>query len=174
MNKFIHEEAIPTLPLDKDELLSFANAVSDRFNNPFIDHSLLSISLNSTSKWQGRILTSMRTYYERFGKLPVCMVMSFAAYLAFYSSNIQQRVEKGIVCSRTNGDLYTVSDDPWILDFYYEHKNDDEATLVHAVMKNDRMWGMDLTTFPGFEAETVANLKKIREEGVLAAFASCQ
>lgn len=101
------------------------------------------------------------------------MVMSFAAYLAFYSSHIRQRAEKGIVCSRSNGDLYTVSDDPWILDFYYEHKNDDEATLVHAVMKNERMWGMDLTTLPGFEAETVANLKMIRKEGVLAAFASC-
>ena len=173
MNKMIHEEAIPTLPLDKDDLLDFANAVSDRFNNPFIDHSLLSISLNSTSKWQGRILPSLHTYSEQFGELPVCMVMSFAAYLAFYSGDIQARMEEGIVNRRPNGDLYTVSDDSWVLDFFWKHIKDDEAALVHAVMKNERMWGMDLTTIPGFEAATVTNLKKIREEGILAAFASC-
>ena len=173
MNKMIHQEAIPTLPLDKDDLLDFANAVSDRFNNPFIDHSLLSISLNSTSKWQGRILPSLRTYYEQFGELPVCMAMSFAAYLAFYSSNIQGRTDKGLVCSRQNGDNYTVSDDPWILDFYYAHRNDDEEALVHAVMRNEQMWGMDLTTIPGFETATVTNLRMIRADGALSAFSSC-
>ena len=45
--------------------------------------------------------------------------------------------------------------------------------LVHAVMTNEQMWGQDLTKIPGFEAATVANLKKIREEGAMAAYAAC-
>lgn len=173
MNKMIYQEAIPTLPLDKEDLLDFANAVSDRFDNPFIDHSLLSISLNSSSKWQGRILPSLRTYVEKYSKLPACMAMSFAAYLAFYSCNIQERNEKGLVCRRPNGDSYTVSDEPWILDLFYEHRSDDEAALTHAIMTNTKIWGMDLTQIPEFENATVANLSKIHTNGAVAAFASC-
>ena len=55
MNKMLYDEVIPTLPLDKNDLLNFAAAVSDRFNNPFVNHELMSISLNSTSKWTKRI-----------------------------------------------------------------------------------------------------------------------
>ena len=40
-------------------------------------------------------------------------------------------------------------------------------------MTNLQMWGQDLTAIDGFEAATVANLKKIRTEGALAAYASC-
>ena len=54
MNKMLHEEVIPTLPLDKKDLEEFASAVQDRFNNPFINHELMSISLNSTSKWKAQ------------------------------------------------------------------------------------------------------------------------
>ena len=58
MNKMLYDEVIPTLPLDKDDLLKFASAVSDRFNNPFVNHELMSISLNSTSKWKARNMPS--------------------------------------------------------------------------------------------------------------------
>jgi tagaturonate reductase len=40
-------------------------------------------------------------------------------------------------------------------------------------MTNEQMWGQDLTAISGFEAATVANLKLIREQGALAAYASC-
>ena len=58
MNKMLYDEVIPTLPLDKNDLLNFAAAVSDRFNNPFVNHELMSISLNSTSKWKARNMPS--------------------------------------------------------------------------------------------------------------------
>ena len=56
MNKAVHEEIMPTLSLPREELESFAFAVTERFKNPFIDHALLSICLNSTSKWKARVL----------------------------------------------------------------------------------------------------------------------
>ena len=52
MNQAIYKEIIPTLTLPEEELMSFAASVTDRFQNPFIDHALLSISLNSTAKWE--------------------------------------------------------------------------------------------------------------------------
>ena len=173
MNKMLYEEVIPTLPLDKADLESFAAAVQDRFNNPFVNHELMSISLNSTSKWRARNMPSFLEYIELTGKLPTCLTMSFAAYIAFFSNEIQELTDAGLVCRRPKGNTYTCSDDRWALEFYYAHKDDSVEDLVHAVMTNEQMWGQDLTQIPGFEAATVANLKKIRTEGALAAYASC-
>ncbi len=173
MNKMLLDEIVPILPLDQEDCRSFAAAVQDRFNNPFVNHELMSISLNSTSKWRARNMPSFLEYIEKTGKLPTCLTMSFAAYIAFFSNDIQELNENGLVCRRPKGNDYTCSDDRWALEFYYEHRNDSVEELVHAVMTNEQMWGQDLTEIPGFEAATVANLKKIRTEGALAAYASC-
>ena len=173
MNKMLFDEILPVLPLAKEDVESFAAAVQDRFNNPFINHELLSISLNSTSKWRARNMPSFLEYIEKFGKLPTCLTMSFAAYIAFFSSDIQALEDNGLVCRRPQGNTYVCSDDRWALEFYYEHRNDSVEDLVSAVMKNEQMWGMDLTTVEGFYAITVENLKKIRNEGALAAYSAC-
>ncbi len=168
MNKMLHEEVIPTLPLDKKDLTDFASAVQDRFNNPFVDHELMSISLNSTSKWRARNMPSFLEYVEKTGQLPRCLTASFAFYIAFFSNDIQALNDKGLVCRRPRGNEYVCSDDRWALEFYYEHRGDSAADLVHAVMTNQQMWGQDLTQVPGFEAAVVSALEKVRGEGVLS------
>lgn len=173
MNKMLYEEIVPILPLDKEDLLNFAAAVQDRFNNPFIDHELLSISLNSTSKWRARNMPSFLEYVSQNGKLPKCLTMSFAAYIAFFSSDIQELNESGLVCRSPKGNTYTCMDDRWALEFYYAHKDNTEDALVHAVMTDLRMWGQDLTRIPGFEAAVVDGLKLIRTKGAAEAYRSC-
>ena len=173
MNKMLYEEVIPTLPLDKKDLEGFASAVQDRFNNPFVDHELMSISLNSTSKWRARNMPSFLEYIEKTGRLPACLTTSFAAYIAFFSNEIQELNDKGLVCRRPKGNEYLCSDDRWALEFYWEHRGDSAEELVHAVMTNQRMWGQDLTQVEGFEPAAVSALKLIREQGAKAAFAAC-
>ena len=173
MNKMLYDEVIPTLPLDKDDLMNFASAVQDRFNNPFVNHELMSISLNSTSKWRARNMPSFLGYIEKVGKLPPCLTMSLAAYIAFYSNDIQALTEAGLVCGRPKGGEYTVSDDRWVLEFYYEHRDSSPETLVHAVLANEKMWGQDLTQIAGLEPAVASGLKLIREQGAEAAYASC-
>ena len=172
MNKMLYDEVIPTLPLDKDDLMAFAEAVQDRFNNPFVNHELLTISLNSTSKWKARNMPSFLEYIKAEGKLPACLTMSLAAYIAFYSNDIQELNEKGLVCRRPKGNEYVISDDRWALEFYYEHKNDSAEELVRAVLTNERMWDQDLTKIEGLYDAVVAGLKLIRTEGAEAAYAS--
>ena len=172
MNKMLYDEVIPTLPLDKDDLMAFAEAVQDRFNNPFVNHELLTISLNSTSKWKARNMPSFLEYIKAEGKLPACLTMSLAAYIAFYSNDIQELNDKGLVCRRPKGNEYVISDDRWALEFYYEHKNDSAEELVRAVLTNERMWDQDLTKIEGLYDAVVANLKLIRTEGAEAAYAS--
>ena len=173
MNKMLYDEVIPTLPLDKKDLEEFAMAVQDRFNNPFVNHELMSISLNSTSKWRARNMPTFLDYVKEKKELPVCLTTSFAAYVAFYSNDIQELTDKGLVCRRPKGNEYTVSDDRWVLEFFLDHGNDSPEDLVHAVMTNKDMWGQDLTEVPGFEAEVIRILKQIRAEGSLAAYKAC-
>ena len=173
MNKMLYDEVIPTLPLDKDDLMNFAAAVQDRFNNPFVNHELMSISLNSTSKWRARNMPSFLGYIEEKGELPPCLTMSLAAYIAFYSNDIQSLTDAGLVCKRPKGNEYTVSDDRWVLEFYNDHKGDSAAELVRAVLTNEKMWGQDLTQIAGLEEAVTAGLEKIRTQGALAAYAGC-
>lgn len=163
MNTMLYDEIIPTLPLDKQDLMEFAEAVSDRFNNPFVDHALLSISLNSTSKWKARNMPSFLEYIEAKNEIPPCLAHSLAAYIAFYSNDIQRREADALICKRAKGNEYKVQDDAWVLDFYYEHRNDSAEELVHAVLTNTDMWDQDLSQIQGLEEIIVSELKAIRQ-----------
>ncbi len=173
MNKMLYDEIIPTLPLDKKDLENFAAAVQDRFNNPFVNHELLSISLNSTSKWAARNLPSLLEYKKIKGSLPMCLTTSLSAYIAFYSNDIQELNEDGLVCKRPNGDKYIVHDDRWVLEFYWNHKDDTESQLVQAVLSNEQMWGQNLTLIPDFKNLVTVALKAIRDCGAIEAYKLC-
>lgn len=162
MNKAIYDEIIPTLTLPRDELEAFAAAVTERFRNPFIDHALLSISLNSTAKWKARVLPSVLGYVEKNGTLPRCLAASFAFYLAFYRG--VRLEDRGLIGLR-NGQEYVIRDDRNILEFYYAHREDSPAELAHAAMSNTGFWGRDLTEVAGFEPAVADYLKAIEENG---------
>lgn len=172
LRKMLRQEIIPTLHMDQRELERYADDVLARFGNPFIDHALLSISLNSTAKWRTRNLPALLAGAAQ-GNLPVCLALGLAACIAFYSSDVQSRSDRGLVCRRPKGDCYTCCDETWVLDFYWTHREDSPEALVHGVMTNEEMWGQDLTRIPGLEALTVSNLKRIREVGAMAAFEAC-
>lgn len=59
VEKAIYQEIIPVLDLPRDELESFASAVTGRFRNPYIRHQLLSIALNGMTKYRTRILPQL-------------------------------------------------------------------------------------------------------------------
>ena len=162
MNKTIYDEIIPTLDLPKEELEDFAAAVTERFKNPFIDHALLAISLNSTSKWKARVMPSLKGYIERKGALPPCITASFAFYIAFFNGHTL--TEEGLIASRKGND-YTIKDDKAVLDFYAAHKDDSTEDLVHAVCTNTDFWSEDLTQLEGFETAVCDYLTQIRTSG---------
>ncbi len=172
MNTMLYDEVIPILPLDRKDCENFAAAVTDRFNNPFVDHQLMSISLNSTSKWKARDLPSLLEYTEKFGHLPKALCMGFAAYIAFYSTNLQCREADGLIAVRPAGNEYKIQDDAWVLDFYWDHRGADDAALVHDVLSNEKMWDQDLTKVKNLEETVQKDLTLIRTKGAKAAYAS--
>ncbi|WMJ85112.1 tagaturonate reductase [Oscillospiraceae bacterium LTW-04] len=171
MNKTIYDEIIPTLDLPKKDLTDFAAAVAERFANPYIDHALLAISLNSTAKWKARVMPSLLEYKKRADKLPACITFSFAAYIAFYHAGR----EKGAGCliGKRADNTFEIKDDQWVLDFYYDHRDDDAKSLAHAVIHNEKMWGNDLAELPGFEDAVAAALERIEAVGMYQAMKQC-
>ena len=86
LTKCLFEEIIPTLDLPEDELKSYAESVLVRFSNPYIKHYLMSIALNSVSKFVVRVLPSIKVYKERFNKYPPNLVFGFSKLIEFYKT----------------------------------------------------------------------------------------
>lgn len=150
MNTMLYDEVILTLAadLDVEDCKAFAAAVENRFDNPFIDHALLSICLNSTAKWRARDLPTLKDYVAETGNLPKCLATSLATLIAFYTQELVAREGDGLHLRRADGTEYTAQDDAFVLDFYAAHAGADDAELVHDVLTNEQMWARALRRSP--------------------------
>lgn len=172
MNEAIYNEIIPTLSLPADDCKDFAAAVTERFKNPFIDHALLSISLNSTAKWKARVMPSLLGYVEKFGKLPKALTTSLASYIAFYRGN--ELTPDGLkAVNPVTKEEYLIKDDPEVLEFYAENSGVSNKELVHKVLSNKSFWDRDLTEVEGLEDAVLEALNTIDEKGAMAAMEAC-
>lgn len=86
LKKCLFDEIVPTLGNSETDI-QFAKDVLERFSNPFIKHMLLSIALNSVSKFQVRVLPTILEYKEKFGKYPAALTFSMASLIAFYRTD---------------------------------------------------------------------------------------
>lgn len=86
LKKCLFDEIVPTLG-NTDTDKQFASAVLERFANPFIKHQLLSIALNSVSKFQVRVLPTILEYKDKFGEYPKALTFTMAALISFYRTD---------------------------------------------------------------------------------------
>ena len=119
LKKCVFNEIIPTLDLPKDELLSYANSVVERFSNPYIKHYLSAIALNSVSKFKVRVLPSILEYIKRYDKMPETLLFAFAKLLDFYKTDM-------------------TNDDKDVVEFMKSHN-------TAEVLANEAFWGQDLS-----------------------------
>ena len=166
MKETIFDEVIPTLTLPKEDLVDFANAVITRFNNPYVKHALLSISLNSVSKWRARCMPSFLGYIENEGKLPAHLTFSLAALMAFYTGT--EIRDKALIGHR-DGAEYNILDDAAVLEFFAANSSKDAAEFAHAVLSNVDFWGQDLSAITGLDEAVSTYLNDIRIMGMRAA-----
>jgi tagaturonate reductase len=172
MKKTIHQEIIPTLTLPKQELEAFAEAVVERFRNPFIKHALLSISLNSVSKFKARILPSIEQYVAGQGRVPAHLAFSLAALIAFYRGT---EIKNAALIGMRDGKEYLIKDDLPILQAFanlwqrFDGSAAGIAELVDAVLRKPEWWGKDLRTIPDLAATVTRDLGFILDKGMKAA-----
>jgi len=143
----IFQEIIPTLDLDKAELDAYAKDILDRFRNPFIRHELISISLNSISKFRVRVLPTILEYHSRTGELPKNLLRSFAELIRFYKGEIR-------------GESIPLKDEPFVLEFFEKAwKNENLDETVETVLSNVSLWGMDLNQIEGFKSKIISSFE---------------
>lgn len=158
IRSLVFEEIIPTLDMEQEELETFANAVFDRFRNPFVVHQLASIALNSISKFKVRVLPSLLAYEQRKGKLPMRTVFAFACLIRFY---------KGAY----NGKQLPINDDQAIVaEFLSIWQFDNVRNVAQQVLGKQAYWGTDLNTINGLTDAVANSLEMIEKFGVKEGF----
>ena len=163
LGKYIHkvqfEELMETLNLPMDELRQFATDVLERFNNPYVDHQVTSIMLNSFPKFQARDLPGVKTYLERKGELPQGLVFGLAAIITYYKGG-----------KRADGAEIVPNDDQKIMDLLKElWATGDTQKVTDGVLGAEFIWGEDLHNVAGLAELVKKDLDLIQEKGMLEA-----
>lgn len=163
VGKFIKDalfkEIIPTLDLPEEELQAFASAVLDRFRNPFIKHLLMSISLNSWSKFETRVLPSILEYKKRKGVIPTHLAFSLAATIVFY---------KG----KRGTETIALNDDPAMMDLLKsawalsDGTEESLKAVVTEVLACEKNWKMNLNEIDGLNDAVTKQLVSIEKNGI--------
>ena len=140
LRKSVFEEIIPTIG-DTEDNRKFGEAVFERFSNPFIKHQLLSIALNSVSKFRARVLPTILEYKAENGKYPEILSFSLAALIAFYKTD-------------------EANDGEEIVQFM-------KSASVADILKREDYWGEDLSEMYDIVNRW---FEKIEKDGVAACY----
>jgi tagaturonate reductase len=169
MTHAIYDEVIPTLTLPKQELDAFAAAVFERFSNPFIQHALLSISLNSISKYKTRVLPSVEQYLAIKGELPARLTLALAALITFYRGT---EVRDGALIGHRSGEEHRIQDNETILETFaslwskFDGSTEGIHLLTEAVLQRDDWWGKDLCQLPAMTHTVSGYIESILKRGM--------
>ena len=157
IKRVMFDELMETLNLPKEELKKFADDVLERFNNPFVDHQVTSIMLNSFPKYATRDLPGVKEYLKRKGVLPEGLVLGLAAIIVYYKGG-----------KRADGVEIVPNDAPEIMAMLTSLWNDGSVeNLVKTVLADTSIWGEDLNTIPGLADRVIYYINKIQSEEML-------
>ena len=161
VERVLSEEIKPTLSgFGAHEIDVFIKAVLDRFKNPTLKHNLIDISLNSTSKFQARLLPAFLDYLGNEGSFPKRIAFSLACLIRFY---------KGEFANET----IELKDNIEILNFFKEEwgkvtsGQQSLEALVQNIFRNESIFGYDLNKINGLVPFVVAQIESVQKIGVV-------
>lgn len=120
------DEILTSMDGDPFENSAYADAVLQRFANPYIRHLCKAISLNSVSKFKVRVLPSILAYKQKTGKAPQHLLFALAMLIRFYKEG-------------------TPGDDAAVIERL-------QSASVSELLADESLWGVSLAEF----AEEVA------------------
>jgi tagaturonate reductase len=162
VGKYIHkvmfDELMETLNLPKAELQTFAVSVLERFQNPFVDHAVTSIMLNSFPKYKTRDLPGLKVYLERKGVLPAGLVLGLAAIITYYKGG-----------NRSDGTPIVPNDAPEIIALLNRlWATNDVQQVAQGVLGSTLLWEENLNEIPGLTDALCGYLQQIEKDGMVA------
>lgn len=154
----LHDEILPMLPVDQLEAQNYATTVFERFRNPFVDHRLADISLNSIAKFRVRVLPSLMEYRKRHGKLATKLVQAWAELIRLYQVRPSLEIGASDFWSTSLvGERIAIRDEAEVLQVFhrvwmsFERGECSLRTVVHQLLESRHLWGDDLSGVPGLE-----------------------
>lgn len=172
IRQIMQEEILPSLEfsgLDKKMLSEFSASVVERFENPFIKHYLLSILLNSSSKFKARVLPSILEYAKIKGSLPKRLVFSLAALLFVYKDGV---IDGASMTARRPAGEFVMKDDLPVLKFMadqwktFDGSAAGAAKLAEKFLANEAVWGENLNRVAGLTEMTGHYLYRLSTKGI--------
>ena len=161
VRKVMYDELLPKLDLTEEELKAFADAVIERFVNPYVKHFVTSIMLNSFPKFRTRDLPGLKKYLERKGSLPEGLVLGLAGIITYYKGGKRGDAE---IVPADDAAITGLLKDLWAAG--------DVAEVARGVLGAEFIWGEDLNSIPGLADMLVEKLALIQSEGMRAAVES--
>lgn len=174
VRRLVFDEILPLVALPEAEKQAYAASVLERFRNPFVRHELMSISLNSVSKWKVRVLPSLLDAHAVTGELPRLLSFSLAALIWFYRA---EQAKDGTYQGHRRGKVYPIRDDAPVLEFFASawaeaRVSRNWTALTSEVLGRADFWGRDLNEVPGLTECVAADLRRIRMRGMKRAVAA--
>lgn len=139
------EEIVPFVSSDRSMTERFAADVEERFRNPYLNHQLTSIALNSISKWRARVLPTFRDFFAANGRIPEHLTVGFFCLMHLYRTKYAE-----------------LKDDAEVLSFFASGKP------LKDFLSDRTVWGEDLTAYPQFLETVTAQTERLaRGESLL-------
>lgn len=164
ISDLIFREIIPSISGDIDPSAKeeYAAHVLNRFRNPFMNHYWKNITLNYSSKIGARCVPLILNYYKKNNSAPPLFSLAFAAYL-FFMKAVKQTGKDffGIM-----NDEYYIIEDQYADKFHSLWQNSNIEDVVSKVLKDEFLWGADLSLLPGFQKLVTSNLHNIIQSGM--------
>ena len=157
LRSLLELEVGPVVGRPEAEVREYIGRILDRYANPYMEHQLESIALNSASKWRTRLEPSLVGYAADKGRPPRLVAYSLAALIQRYSSGA------------------AVKDDAPVLEGFAEVSriaSTDPRAAALAALGDPRIWDGGLPAVPGFAGLVASTFAEIRGRGPEAALAS--
>ena len=139
------KEIVPFVSSDRSMTERFAADVEERFRNPYLNHQLTSIALNSISKWRARVLPTFRDFFAANGRIPEHLTVGFSCLMHLYRTKYAE-----------------LKDDAEVLSFFASGKP------LKDFLSDRTVWGEDLTAYPQFLETVTAQTERLaRGESLL-------
>jgi len=169
MFRGLHEQIVPSLPYEDTNKNEFAKTMLERLNNPYIEHVLQDINLNSFMKFQTRIQPSLE-YWTQQNIYPDFLIFSLALVLAYYQITDCYGDTYAATCC---GKRYNVYDTPRNLKRLYEHKSrarENGSSMYRYcvdVVEDSKLWIKPLDLPPEAVKRVSEYIELIEGDGVL-------
>ena len=153
----INEEIVPTIKIAG--VNKFADDVMARFKNPFVNHKLMAIALNSISKFRERDIPTIIDDIKAQRKVShLCFAL--ASLICFYRG---YRINDGVKES------IALNDKPEFIKKFNEYwekyeKDHSVSSLVKSVLANTSFWGQDLNKIERLSQEVIKDVELILRE----------